>query len=486
MNPNLPQSLFEILSCFALCFTAPSFRNFVVLVSGWVLSTRSHAITALVAASPAAPNPPKSLSCYHRFFSRARWSLEDLSLVLLKLLLPHLPLRVIAIVDDTLRHSCGPKIWNLDLHHDSRKSFPRHPRKSSALKSRKPGRGKRRSVFTRGHRWIILSVWLPAPWSNDKRRGFAVPLLFRHYRNQKNCPPAEFKKTTLLALELICKLRELLPKDHQLIVVVDNGYTNQTVSKGLPEGTDLIGPMLTKATLYDLPPKQWKKRGRKPVKGKRLKSIRQQMNSRNGWKTLQLKLYKRSQTIKCKRRNVVWHGVAGKRVVRMLLTKDPKGNFENRAYCCTNLKLRTSEILQIIAKRWSAEVMHRECKQLLGFEGTFNGWWKGYIGEKECEHSRFKGHTSRGRLAVERTAPFALVTRAVVLLWYVKEHRGKRDTKEVLKARLYQAQKRELSFEDILWILRREIVVARITAEASLKPHAGKIIETISSLGLVA
>ena len=60
--PDIPTvSTFpQLLQCFAIWFTAPSFDSFVVLMSGWVLNLGRHTVTGTVRAAGAIEHPPKT------------------------------------------------------------------------------------------------------------------------------------------------------------------------------------------------------------------------------------------------------------------------------------------------------------------------------------------------------------------------------------------------------------------------------------------
>lgn len=97
--PHL-NALLSILLLVRPAFTEPSFCRFLVLFAGWVRTSGVHAVTeALVAAGVSGE---QHHAAFHRFFSRARWSMDELGrLVLLRLVaLAPGPLRL--VLDDTL------------------------------------------------------------------------------------------------------------------------------------------------------------------------------------------------------------------------------------------------------------------------------------------------------------------------------------------------------------------------------------------------
>src|SRR4051812_38798764 len=74
-SPSLP-SLLQFRSA----FTAPSFNNFQYIATGWCLSHRHRYVTEMIQSSGAVHHGHHSR--YHRFFSDAAWSIDDLYAVL--------------------------------------------------------------------------------------------------------------------------------------------------------------------------------------------------------------------------------------------------------------------------------------------------------------------------------------------------------------------------------------------------------------------
>ena len=65
----VPESFVGQLAAFAGCFGAPSYRNFELLVVGWIHCLGRRTITAVALASGAVGQ--RHVSVFHRFFSRA-------------------------------------------------------------------------------------------------------------------------------------------------------------------------------------------------------------------------------------------------------------------------------------------------------------------------------------------------------------------------------------------------------------------------------
>src|SRR5690349_17396614 len=106
----LPDTFVPLLAGFQPCFTAPGYRAFCVLVAGWVHCRGRHTITGVVIAAGAVGG--RHISVFHRFFARARWSLDAVGRALFGLALRWLPADrpLFILVDDTLARKQGKGI----------------------------------------------------------------------------------------------------------------------------------------------------------------------------------------------------------------------------------------------------------------------------------------------------------------------------------------------------------------------------------------
>jgi len=98
----LPLTMEASILQFASCFTQPSFQPFGVIVTGWLLAHGRRVVTRILRAGDGLE--VKSFSCYHRFFSQARWSPDEVRDTTLRLLEGYLvafgPAIAIAIEDE--------------------------------------------------------------------------------------------------------------------------------------------------------------------------------------------------------------------------------------------------------------------------------------------------------------------------------------------------------------------------------------------------
>ncbi len=445
----LPRSVASILDAFSECFTTPSHANFARLICGWLLCRGRHTVTRVIQASWTVC-PRVQHARLYRFFSRARWEPDALSRVLLGLLLPLLPEVIEAAVDDTLCKKGGPQIFGASMHRDG-----------SASSYAKRGGGGARFAF--GHNWVVLSVLVPLPFAAE--RGIAVPLLARLYRGKKRCPAQLYEKRTELALQMIEQLAAWLPEGHRLSVAGDSEYACRTIVRALPEGVCFVGPVCRDAALHE-PAPRYRGRGRPAKRGARLPSP-QQLAEDAGlpWQRVRVQMYGGEVALRVKTLVCLWPTVAGERLVRIVLTRDPAGRLEDRCYFSTEPDLSAEQVLVRIAHRWELEVTFRDLKQVLGIDDPQNGWWRRPHGQRRSERRPgAEQRGNRGRPAVERTAPIGMLAHGLVVVWYLRRRRSVLDVTIAKRLSPWRTDKRHPCFADMLAALREAMWRERLSA----------------------
>jgi hypothetical protein len=421
-----------ILAHFCVVFTAPSFRLFTVILTGWALSSRHRFITECIFT--AGQVGARHWSCFHRFFSHNVWSLDLLCRVLARLVIgrfaPAGPILLAA--DDTLCRKRGLGLFGAGMHHDPLLS-------TKALK-----------IFAWGHNWVILAliVRLP-PWAPTKV--FALPLLFRLYRNvqgrttggktkrarkatagskKKWRPPASHRTRPQLLVEMLQLLSSWFP-ERQFVVCADSAYAGQSVLRHLPANVDLISQVHSNGVLYEQPPpKQPGQRGVPRKKGPRLPDAQSWAEDpQSPWQTLQFDQYGLRTTLAVKVQKALYYTAGRDRLLQVILTRDQEGRRPDHRFYCTRLDWSVREILSAYASRWSLEVTIEGAKQVLGLEDPAN----------------------RLPRAVQRTAPMALVLYSLVVLWHDSDgHKHVR-----IPDRPWYRHKRDVSFQDMVTTLRQ-------------------------------
>lgn len=441
-------SFYVILQLLAPCFTVPSFQNFATVAVGLILCRDRHYISQAVRVCVSL-GVSQHHSVFYRFFSRARWAPDELGKLLFRRLLRFVPDgSLTAILDDTLCRKTGPHIWGAGMHHDA----------VASSYGRNTGHG-RHVAFAFGHSWVILALWVPFPWSRE--RGVAIPILFRLYRSKKLSPSAEYRKRTLLAVELLQVLAAwTADTGRDVMVVGDSEYSCRTVIKQLPARFQFTGPLVMNAALFTIP-EQPKERGRgcPRKKGDRLPPPAKMLaDPAYPWVNLTVVIYGRPVEIRIKTLVCQWYQVAGSRPVRVVITRDPTGRIDDRAYVCTDSTATVEQVLGVFSRRWSLEVTFYNTKQYLGLEHPQNGW--GYLSKRRRQKKKPgpQPRANKGKLAVERTVPCVLYLYGLIHLWYFEHGDPKADVALARRLAPWYTQKRTPSFADVLDALRRHLI----------------------------
>jgi hypothetical protein len=430
----VPETFLPLLAAFQSCFTAPSYRTFCLLVSGWLHCSGRRTVTGLVIAAGAVGG--RHISVFHRFFARAPWSLDALGRVVFALAVrwipPDQPLFLLG--DDTLARKHGKGISLATMHHD--------PLLSSA---RKP-------FCSFGHVWVVLALWVPLPLGGS--RGFALPLLFRLYVGAKrggkaNAPSrphpgtrqraaeaAHAKHPRPTKLELVRELIGLVARwagERTIYVLVDSAYAGRTLLEGRPGNVQVISRLRLDAALWARPGRRRPgQKGRPRRRGHRLPTPKAMAATRRRWDSLPLTLYGRQVTPLVVGLTALWYGALRDQPVRIMVVRDPTGRRRDEAFFCTDLSVGAAFILEGYARRWTLEVSFRDQKQFLGFEDP----------QQQTER------------AVARTAPVAGLVYALVLLWSAE--RAEHGLAPGWVARPWYRAKAAPSFLDLLTALRQE------------------------------
>src|SRR5260370_16623136 len=116
MPDLLVRSFAPFLLALQPCFTRPSFSSFWALACAWILCSGRRSLTHIIQSTQLTRF--KHYCSFHRFFSQARWDLDQLGKSVFKLLLPFCEPELLGAVDDTLARKSGRHIWAAGIHHD--------------------------------------------------------------------------------------------------------------------------------------------------------------------------------------------------------------------------------------------------------------------------------------------------------------------------------------------------------------------------------
>jgi len=427
---HLVPSFVELLQPLAGAMTSPSFTNLITLVTGWVFTPR-RTVTGMIVAARAVGE--KHHSALHRFFARASWSLDQLGLIVLGLILAvhgNADEPVLLAVDDTLARKRGVKTFGVGMHRD--------PLISS----------RRTTIVNWGHNWVVLCVLIQLPWRQG--HAFALPILFRLYLNQDGAKKARrvYRTRPQLAvqmLEVVCKAHET----RRFHAVADSAYGGQSVLNFLPINCDLTSRLVIDARLHDAPPQRKpgtpRKTGRPRIRGQRLDNPQQMLQRRLKKQTLTL--YGRPTSMRIAD-TVARVYKTPDRPLRIVAIEPLTGQRGKQAFYSTVHDADAQQVLTWYAMRWAIEVTFHDSKQHLGFEQP-QGWT---------------------RKAAERTAPMAMLLYTLIILWF---DRHGRHLYQPITLPWYR-DKTQPSFADMLATLKQasvkqEVLATRLTGRGSRK-----------------
>ena len=434
MDTILPETFRALLLGFQPCFTGPSYRNFQAIMAGWVHCLGRRTITAVALASGALSQ--RHISVFHRFFTRARWTLDTLGHVVFTLAQPWIPANwsLFVLLDDTLARKGGKTISLASMHHDPLLSTGRKP------------------FFSFGHVWVILAIWVPLPVG--EARGFALPVLFRLYRSSKRggqrdatAHPTAGKRQAKAAeaaaeseqrtkLQLAREMIGILARwagGRSIYVVADSAYAGRTLLEQRPANVHVLSRLRMDAALWTPPvPRVPGQKGRSRRRGSRLPAPQELARTRQHWHRLPVQLYGCAVTTQVFTVSALWYVALRDQPVRIVVVRDPAGRRRDEAFFCTDVTVGAAFILEGYARRWSLEVAFRDGKQQLGFADPQN-------------------QTAQ---AVQRTAPLAFLLYDLVLLWSAS--RVQAGGEATWLRRPWDPHKAGPSFRDLLIALRRE------------------------------
>jgi hypothetical protein len=414
---SLPRPIISVLAHFEPLFTAPTWKKVMILVVGTVLARGRRTVTAALRLMGQQMDP--HFSGFHQVLNRARWSPLAVSRRLLQVLVQTFVCAggtVEIVMDETLERRWGRKISKRGHWRDSLRS------------------SKKRSVSTSGLRWVTMALVVTLPWTKLR---WALPFLSVLATTPKVSASLHKRHKTLarLAQQMVRVVRRWLP-DVAIKVIGDGAYS--VIELGLTclkLQMSLIAPLRLDARLFAPPPAPGPhQKGRRPVVGKRLPKLSTVLQDPNTvWETLTVDWYGGTQrTLEVTTGTALWYSTGTDPLpIRWVLTRDPEGKREPKAYFSTDQRQSAAEIGEDFVKRWPIEVTFEESRAQIGIE-TQRQWsdW-----------------------AIERSTPCLLgLYSLIVLLGHALHPDGK---VPVQQAAWYP--KTQATFSDVLATVRRHL-----------------------------
>jgi hypothetical protein len=420
------------LDAFARCFTTPTFDVFQAMVMGLVAQTGNRTVCGMLTGAGLATSWSHHRA--HRFFSTARWQVDQIGLTVFDLVLTHLVADgddLLLAVDDTAHRRRGKKVHGVGWIHD--------------------GSTPARNKLAFGHRWVVVGVIVRVSFLS---RPLCLPVLCRRWQGKGTA------STVDLAARMITIIAGRAP-GRRIHVVADAAYHGKGLCD-LPTQISWTTRLPRNAVLYHRAPAPTGKRGRPRLKGDRI-GTPGEAAATAVWQTVTVARYGRVDIVSIAVLDCLWYGVFGPQPVRMILVRD-RGTGPMLALITTDLSITAADLVARYAARWAIEVTFFDTRQTLG------------VGQAR----------NRTAPAVNRTWAFGMYVYTIVVLWYALHgHQPGIVTDRRVHAPWYLS-KTDPSFADMLTALRRTLIAARFMGSRPAQPTNAEIRQVQRAWALAA
>jgi DDE superfamily endonuclease len=350
--PHLPDAIIQVFAPFAPLFSDRVWLHAQVLLLGAMLTPGARTVTAALRVMGLATE--RHFTNYHRVLNRATWSARHGSRIVLGVLMTLLvpPGATIVVgADDTLERRSGRQIKAKGCDRDAVRSSKNHV------------------IRCFGLTWVAMMLLGPVPWS---RRVWALPFLTALCRPAEKHSRRRHKTSIDWVRQMMQQVRRWLP-GRRLVLVVDGGFAAVALALACVKNrVVMVSRLRWDAALYHPPgPQPPGKRGPKPTKGKRQRSLQGWAErSDTPWETVEVVWYGgQLKQLWVFSRTALWYTPRQPPVaIRYVLVADPEGKLRMEAFFCTDLEATPVEILPWVVRRWSVEVTCEEGRAHLGLE----------------------------------------------------------------------------------------------------------------------
>ncbi len=361
-------------------FTRPTWSNALLLVTGAILAPGKRTVTA--ALRILGREQETNFPIYHGVLNRAVWSSRAVAGWLLRLLVASFldaDATVVIGIDDTIERRWGHKISARGIYRDPVRSSKGH------------------FVKTSGLRWLSTQLLVHIPWAG---RIMGLPFLTMLAPSKRFYADAQRAPKTLLdwARQAALQIHRWLP-GRRIVIVGDTAFAAIEFLAAVRGYLSVVTRLRLDASLFAPLPSRRPRRGRPPIKGKRLAKLGQVLLDRSTvWQrhTVTLWYGRTNRIVELATGTAVWyHSGLPPVPIRWLLVRDPLGELQPQAFLCTDLDAAPVDILQWFVARWQLEVTFQDARAHLGVE-TQRQW---------------------SDLAILRTTPALLGLCSLVTLW---------------------------------------------------------------------
>jgi len=412
----LPAGLLLRLAGLPHLFTRPTWSNALLLLTGAILAPGKRTVTA--ALRILGREQETDFPIYHGVLNRAVWSSRAVASWLLRLLVASFlgaDATVVIGLDDTIERRWGHKISARGIYRDPVRSSKGH------------------FVKTSGLRWLSAQLLVHIPWAG---RIMGLPFLTMLAPSKRFYADTPRAPKTLLdwARQAALQIHRWLP-GRRIVIVGDTALAAIGFLAAVRGYLSVVTRLRLDANLYAPAPPRRRRRGRPPIKGKRLAKLNQVLQDPGTvWQrhTVTLWYGRTNRVVELATGTAVWyHSGLPPVPIRWLLVRDPLGELQPQAFLCTDLDAAAVDILQWFVSRWQLEVTFQDSRAHLGVE-TQRQW---------------------SDLAILRTTPALLGLFSLVTLW---THDLAADT-TLAPATAAWYPKSHCTFSDAIAAVRRQI-----------------------------
>ena len=336
----LPQAIITVLAPFRPLFTAPTWRKLMTLLTGTLLAHGRRTVCSALRFSGEQMN--ESWSTYHQVLNRARWSPLAASHCLLLLIVETLVASgacITIVIDETLERRWGPQISKRGNYRDSARS------------------SRKRAVSSSGLRWMVMAVVVTPSWT---KQPWALPFLvvlstvpaFAQATGKRH------KTIAMWAGQMVSAVHRWLP-DREICVVGDGAYNCLELGvHSAHRQVTMITPCQLESVLRESPPpmEQRSKGGKTQVVGKRAPRLDHILiDPTTIWQEDEIVWYGQgTRKVQWCTGTALWYRFGKPPLpVRWVLTRDPSGKKEPKAFFCTDQQRAGLSIILTFTLRWS-------------------------------------------------------------------------------------------------------------------------------------
>jgi hypothetical protein len=411
---SLPESFMQLLGKMHGVFTEPSFFYFGEFIKGILISSRK-AVTKFYLLG----DHDRHFTDYHRFLNRYRWNPRELALSLLRSVIEIFKIENLTLgLDDTLIPKYGKKIFGRALHFD-------HAAKVNF------------ASYIKGLNWVTIGVLQNV---SALKKWICFPFWSELFIPEKEC--AKTNTAFLTKIDMSVKMLKGIKECFSTLsitLVADALYAKKKLLRWCIEAkVTMITRLRSDAALFK-PVRESKtgKRGRPPVKGKRLPALSKLAENAKKFSALTLILYGEEKIVLYRQLQAYWKPAGT--VVNVVIVKYPqKRGYTTAYFLSTDCSQGVESLLTLVAARWSLENAFKDMKQHLG------------LGSWQCRNER----------AVTRSVPMTCAAYTTLMLWSYQQVNEFAPT--LWDAMPWNQEKDIVSIGDILYQLKSQCVTKSI------------------------